>query len=142
MHGLIFETSICYWQDQPDILLLSNSCVRVLVFEGKRKKINFFLKRRRYLHSTTRSVGMHRVSRVSDSNTRTPHTEPSPLHTSYIIYTCITLRVLDSSRPVSVYTYAHTPTTGQTQHTRTTMDKLSNPNPIPLTQRAREGRTF
>ena len=21
MHGLIFETSICYWQDQPDILL-------------------------------------------------------------------------------------------------------------------------
>jgi len=26
MHGLIFETSVCYWQDQPDFYSSVNPC--------------------------------------------------------------------------------------------------------------------
>ena len=56
MHGLIFETSICYWQDQPGI-----SCMFFFVFSHK-QHVSFFLSfQKKKDHSTVYEPKVNRI---------------------------------------------------------------------------------
>ena len=54
MHGLIFETSVCYWQDQPDFYSSVNPCVNAVSVAVLQR-------------STARGAGEKQVKRIARS---------------------------------------------------------------------------